>query len=119
MNFNLNSIEANAVQNRIAHELMRVPKDDNDLFERELLVFYQARDDLKAKTGDKGVIDRLSKRPVKLLFASEEVKQSVLERKENIFRLLFVVDVRSHKLDDRTVAYTVYRVHEVFEKSDD
>lgn len=119
MNFNLNSIEANAIQNRIAHELARVPKDDDDFFEKELLLFYQARDDPKAQTGDKGVIDRLSKRPVKLLFASEEVKRQILDRKENIFRLIFVVDVRAHKLDGRTVAYTVYRVHEVFEKPED
>jgi hypothetical protein len=117
MNFGLTSIEANAVQNAIGRQTMLRPDDiEQDFFEREALFFYQTRDDVKAQTGDKGVIERFSDKPVKLLFASEEVKRAVLEVEENIFRLVFIVDVRVHKVSGRVAAYTVYRVHERFDK---
>jgi hypothetical protein len=88
----------------------------NDFFEDEALYFYQSRDDAKAKTGDKGIIERFSSKPVKVRFASDDIKRKILDMEENIFRRVFIVDVRVHKVGDRVAGYTLYNVRDWFEK---
>ena len=117
LQFGYNSLEANAIQNRISREISLSPGNATEtVFERETLYFRQARDDVKSQTGDKGIIERFSTRPVKLLFASENIKNDILNLKDNIFHKAFIVDGKVHIAEGKPVAYTIYKIHEIVDR---
>ena len=69
--------------------------------------------------GDKGVIERISRKPVKVLFPSETIKAELLDTEVNPFRLLFVVDVEVETVGDVVAAYKILSVHENFERPEE
>lgn len=113
---NITSAEANAIQNRIARSLNKIPEIKDTRFRKEILTLYQARDDARARTGDKGRIEKFSPRPLKLLFANEEAKRAILEGSENPFRLAFVVDGEVVFVDGKPAVFKIFRVHDHFER---
>ena len=66
--------------------------------------------------GDKGIIEIVSKLPVKLLFTSEEIKKGILTAPENPFQRVFVVDVEVKTLDHKPALYKVLALKDSFEK---
>jgi hypothetical protein len=65
------------------------------------------RGDTKAKSGDKGVIESVSKSPVKIWFASEEIKRGILDAAENPFQRMFIVDVEVKTVNDKPALYKI------------
>jgi hypothetical protein len=82
----------------------------------ELLVLAQIRDVPKSKTGDRGIIESISKLDIKLLFTSEEIKRDILEAPENPFQKAFIVDVEVKTLDDKPALYKILAVKESFDR---
>src|SRR5207247_539076 len=58
VNINLNSTEANAVQNRIRRYRDRLPDTLTGIHHDQVFFWYQVRDDSAAKPGDRGIIPR-------------------------------------------------------------
>ncbi len=77
---------------------------------------YQARDAKSSDSGNLGHIDRYSNKPLKLRFANEEVRLDVMEREENVFHLVFMVDGKVIMAEGRPVAYLINHVSDAFEK---
>ena len=113
---NLNVMEANAVQNSARLEIEKIKAPLAGDHDGVVLYFFQTRDDTRSDTGDKAIIERFSKSPVKTKFATEEAKVRVLGLASNIFHHAFVVDVRIETIDDKPVLYTILRVHDVIDK---
>lgn len=63
---------------------------------------------------DRGIIEKFSKTPKKLISVDENFKKDVLDSNENAFRYGYVVDVEVTKIGDRVLAYRILKYHEKF-----
>ena len=115
----LNSIEANAVQNGLRRQIDAIPETITGIHRDQVLYWYQVRADLAAKPGDKAIIERFSRRPVKVRFSSDEVKQVMLDREDNPFHKVYVVDVDVTVLGGKPVLYKVLEVKDAFDPDED
>lgn len=109
----LGVMEANAIQNSVRRELDQLREPVAGYHDDVVLYLFQTRDDTKSETGDKAIIERFGKSPVRTRFATEEAKAKVLGIPNNIFRNAFLVDVRVDTIEDKPVLFTVLRVKEV------
>ncbi len=116
--FHVSSLEANAVQNGIRRRVEALPQTRNGKHEDQVLAFHQVRDDAADKPGDRAIIERIDRRPVKVRFASNEVKDALLDTPENLFKRLFVVDVDVTEVGGRPVLYRVLVVKDSFDRPD-
>jgi len=119
--FNISSLEANAVQNVIdkAIKELKVPELANDIKTKVLLKWWQTRTDVKAKAGNKGVIDELSDKPMNITFEDENLNEEMLHKDYNPNETVYVVDVKLQTVSGKLVAYKVVKLHETFEIEDD
>lgn len=86
-----------------------------DVYTRVVMGIYQLRSDMNVNTGNKAVIDSISKNKVGLFFESDELKLEVLASERNPINYAYVVDVSVQRLENRIVAYKVLKLHEVIE----
>ena len=108
----LNSLEANALQNSVKRYLgAQLPatmvKPD------EVMTLEQVKNSAKSRTGDRGIIETISDRAVKLQFLSDESKRKVLELHENPFQCAFLVDVEVRSAGGKPVLYRILDVKDV------
>jgi hypothetical protein len=115
IHYHYNSQEANAVQNS-ARRYLGPTLPDNKILHDELLVLAQIRGVPKSKTGDRGIIENISKADVKLLFTSEQIKRDILEAPENPFQQAFIVDVEVKTIDDKPALYKILAVKDSFDR---
>jgi hypothetical protein len=113
VNLTLGSTDANAIQNRIRRSLDRLPDRMTGVHSDQVLYWYQVRDDSADKPGDRAVIPRINPKPVKVQFSSEAV---MIDRPENPFRLLYIVDVDVTEIDNKPVLYKVLGVKDTMER---
>ena len=114
--FHISSLQANAVQNSIRRQIEALPETRSGRYEDQVLAIYQVRDDAADKPGDRAIIERIDRRPVKLRFASDEVKDALLDTPENLFKRLFIVDVDVTEVGGRPVLYRVLAVKDSFDR---
>lgn len=115
---NLNSQEANTVQRGAERLINRLPDRSDSKLIKDLLVFYQTRADTKSTSGDRGIIEKYSPKPLKVIFMSPEAKKAVLDVAGNIYHQIFVVDGEVEIINGKPVAYKIVQIHETFEKPD-
>jgi hypothetical protein len=113
--FYYNSEQANAVQNS-ARRYLGPALPNNTIRQDELLVLAQIRGVPKSKTGDRGIIESISKSDVKLLFTSEEIKREILDAPDNPFQKVFIVDVDVKTLGDKPALYKILAVKDSFDR---
>jgi hypothetical protein len=107
---------ANIIQNQI-RRLYRPELPISLDLRSEPLTLFQMRDDPRGKAGDRGIIERLSSKPVKLQFMNEEAKRRVLEV-EYPFRKIFLIDGEVGTADGRPAVYKIYYVRDVIDRDD-
>lgn len=114
VHFHMPSERANAAQNGVRRFLGNRPPVTG-VHHDQLLTLAQVRGDTKARAGDFGVIEQFSDKPVKLRFASEEVKASLLEV-PHPFDMVFVVDCEVMTVEGKPAQYKIYVVKDAFPK---
>lgn len=115
IHFHYNSQQANAVQNS-ARRYLGPTLPASQIMHDELLTLHQVRGDAKSRSGDRGVIESISRSPVRLWFTSEEIKKGILESPDNPFQRIFLVDVEVKTADGRPGLYKVLALKDSFEK---
>jgi hypothetical protein len=80
-----------------------------------LLTLQQVRGIASSQVGDRGVIEEVWPTPVKLTFASEEVKKRVLEQPFP-FESIFVVDVEVKASEGKPALYRILTVKDAFQR---
>ena len=115
MHFHYTSQEANAAQNS-ARRYLGPTLPANQTLRDELLTLHQVRGDSKSRSGDRGIIESISKAPVKLLFSSEDIKKGILDSPENPFQRVFVVDVDVKTVDGKPALYKVLALKDSFDR---
>lgn len=114
--YTVNYLESNAIQNGINREIESRNEPGRTVLTKELMYWYQAKNDPTATTGDRVVIETISKRPVKVIFDDDGMKAKILADTHNLFRLAYVVDVEVQTIDGIPSAFKVMRVHESFDR---
>lgn len=112
VNVNLNSIQANAVQNRAKRKLKELVEPVCGGHERVVLYWYRTTNDAKKTTGDRAIIESISNRAVKTE-ATAEVKAKLMWGDENPLKQAFIVDVMVETIKGVPALYKVYAVHEI------
>jgi hypothetical protein len=96
-NFTINSTEANAIQNEISRKIEQLDSPEDHVHRRKVMYWYQAKFDPQSETGNRAIIDDLSKKSMKVIFESNAVKDAMLHPPEHFNKqwheLAYVVDV--------------------------
>lgn len=115
--FNINSIESNAIQNKVSDQLslMNVAQQTN--FNKVLFYWYQARSDFESKAGFTGIIESITAKPLKVIFADDDFKIEMLGKDNmNPFNFAFTVDVLVETLEGKPFAYKILKIHESYHR---
>jgi hypothetical protein len=110
-----NSQQANAAQNS-ARRYLGPPIPTTEVRHDVLLRLHQVRGGVSSKVGDLGIIEEISRSPVKLSFASEETKRKILEQPFP-FESIFVVDVEVKASEGKPALYRILAVKDAFQRS--
>lgn len=114
----LNSLEAKAAQNTARRDIERLGEAGSALHENVVLYWYQARDDKRATTGDKGIIEQISHKPIRVRWANDGIKAQLLHGEENPFKQAYIVDVLVQTIQGRPAVYVVLEVHDKFPRDE-
>lgn len=114
---NVNSVEANALQNKFKQEIkdIALPVPLEGVKERVLFYWSQAKSDINSKTGDKGIIESIAPNELKVIFGSDGIKEQMIKGETNPFTHAFVVDVTVDTVKGKPTVYKILKVHEIID----
>lgn len=111
----INSSDAVKAQEKIRYELEKFDEPDDNTHIMKVMTWYQTKFDLNSNTGDRAIIEQISKKPLKVVFENQAVKTAILEGNEEFDKpwheLAYLVDVVVQTVRDVPKVYTVIRVH--------
>lgn len=114
--FIINSEQANAAQNAIRREIGRLDEPDDHVQRKRVMVWYQTKFDADSPTGDRAVIESISKSPVKVIFENNAVKKAMLggdiRFKKQWHELAYIVDVRVQTVQGVPKVYTIINYYD-------
>lgn len=113
---NFNSLEANAAQNAAKRQMDLMKEPVSGFKDKVVLYWYQARNETGNQTGDKSIIESVSKFPVKTIFKNDSIKAEIISGPENIFQMMYIVDVVVETVDERPVLYKIQHIYEKMKK---
>lgn len=111
-NFNIDASTGGDIVRNANHLLARLPGEDQR-FENEPMALYQLRD---ARAGDLGFIDRFERRPRRLTFANDGVKDAILHGEARPFDVFFFVSGVVKTARGEVASYHIERIDGVTEK---
>lgn len=110
-NFFINSHEANIAQNQIRRELVKMDEPEDHVQRKRVMTWYQTKFDDESPTGDRAVIETITKAPVKVVFENNAVKKAMLSGDKKFGKqwheLAYIVDVRVQTIRGVPKVYTV------------
>ncbi|MDR7102977.1 hypothetical protein [Croceicoccus sp. BE223] len=110
-NVYIDSMKAGDIVRNVTHLMAAMPGDD-ERFKAEPLALYQLRD---ARAGDLGYIDRFDKRPKRLIFANDSVKDEIIHG-ERPFDMFFFVSGVVRTAGGEVASYYIESIDGVTEK---
>ena len=119
VSLNIRSQEASAIQNNIAHALKEQKKSIAGHYENVVMYWSQARNDMRAKPGDKAIIESISKSAVKIGFSNDNLKKRMLFDVAHPFEKAFIVDVWVETIHDKPVLYVVDEYRGLLDRDDE
>lgn len=111
--FGSDNQESNALQNSVNREvnIRKEQEVEERVYEGVLLQLSQLNKD---KSADYGTIEKISPKPMKLLFNEDDKGLLTMETEENPFQWLYWVDVRTRVVGGKVKAYEILKVRERF-----
>jgi hypothetical protein len=114
--FFVNSEQANAAQNTIRREIGLLNEPDDHTQRKQVMTWYQTKFDEKSQTGNKAVIERISKSPVKVIFENGAVKRALMAGDQRFSKpwneLAYIVDVTVQTVQGIPKVYTVINYYD-------
>lgn len=114
--FFINSDQANAAQNAIRREISNLNEPDDHMQRKRIMTWYQTKFDDSSQTGNKAVIEAISKTPVKVIFENNAVKKALMADeprfKKPWHELAYIVDVRVQTIQGVPKVYTIINYYE-------
>ncbi len=113
--FFIDSQQANAAQNAIQRHISQLEEPNEHIHKNRVMCWYQTKFDSDSHTGDKATIEDISKKPLKVIFENNTVKESMLAGDSRFdkpwHKLAFVVDVEVQTINGQPKAYTILKYH--------
>jgi len=113
--FFITSQDANAAQNSIKRQLEALESPNDHVHRRKVMYWYQTKFDDTSHTGDKAIIEDISKRPVKVIFENNAVKDAMVTGDERFQKpwqkLAYIVDVEVQTIGGESKLYTILRYY--------
>lgn len=114
--FIFNSHQANEAQNSIRRLMDEVDASEDHIHRRKVMTWYQTRFDSQSDTGDKAVIEDITKKAVKVIFENNAVKSAMLKGDVRFHKpwneLAYIVDVRIQTVRGLPKLYEIIKYHE-------
>lgn len=112
----INSEQANAAQNAIRREIGLLDEPDDHMQRKRVMTWYQTKFDDSSQTGNKAVIESISKSPVKVIFENKAVKKALMAGNPQLNKpwneLAYIVDVKVQTVQGIPKVYTVINYYE-------
>lgn len=112
---NYNSQESNAIQNQAIRQIEAAKEPEQQRFNKRLMYWYAATRGKPSKSSDKAIIETISKKPLPVFIEDPEVKQQMMEGRENPFVVGFYVDVELLLLRGEVRGYNIVKLHGIIE----
>ena|SRR3990167_1897177 len=113
--FSINSTEANAIQNEISRKIELLDQPEDHIHRQKVMYWYQAKFDPQSETGNKAIIDDISRKALKVLFENNAVKESMLHPSDTFTKqwheLAYVVDVEVQTVRGEPKIYKVLKYY--------
>lgn len=116
VNFNFNSMEANAIQNGILREKEKLKEPEKRKETKVLFYWDSAKYDDKSKSIDRGFIDSIHGSALKVIFDDPTTKSKMLDIEENPFHLAYIVDVEVLEIKNTPSVFKILSLHDSFSK---
>lgn len=114
--FFINSTDAEKAQLSINNKLRELEEPNDHIQRKKVMVWYQTKFDRESHTGDKVVIEAISKKPVKVVFENNSVKEKMLKGDSRFDKpwheLAYLVDIEIQTINDVPKLYTILRYFE-------
>lgn len=116
--FTINSLDANAIQNEISRKVEKLDSPEDHVYRKKIMYWYQAKFDPSSETGNRAIIDDISKSSMKVIFENNAVKDAMLHPPERFKKqwheLAYVVDVEVETVRGVPKMYKVLRYHQEY-----
>ena len=116
VNFNFNSVEANAIQNGILKEKEKLKEPEKRKETKVLFYWDSAKYDDKSKAIDRGFIDSIHGSALKVIFEDPTTKSKMLDIEENPFHVAYIVDVEVLEIKGTPSVFKILALHDSFAK---
>jgi len=116
VNINLNSLEANAIQNGINKEKQELKEPEKKTHKKVLFYWDSAKYDEKSKSMDRGFVDSLYSNSLRVIFENQDIKSKMLDTESNPFHSCFLVDLEILTVQKTPNIYKINCLHESFPK---
>jgi len=102
--FNINSNDANAAQNKIRKLLGELEDPIDVTYKKKVMTWYQAKFDDTSQTGNKAKIESISKKPLKVVFDNDKIKEEMFSQGSQFgvawHKLAYIVDVQIQTINE-------------------
>lgn len=113
---NIGSQDAERVSAFVRHRLESLRESKpSGLKESVLLYWFQTRNAVNNKAGDRAMIDSIWSEPVNVRFATDELKRMMVLEADNPYQHGYIVDVNVMTVNDKPVLYQVERLLDVID----
>jgi hypothetical protein len=108
---------ASFVHDGAKREIALLSKRKAGIHEKVVLRWYQARNDPRSKSGDRGIVESIQRSSVRVLFMNASVKAKMLSGIRNPFKQAYLVDVAVETVQDKPVLYRILDFHEIIKQT--
>lgn len=109
--FFINSDQANVAQNTIRKEIGILGEPDDHIRRKCVMTWYQTKFDETSQTGNKAIIESITKSPVKVIFENGAVKKALMAGDSRFNKawheLAYIVDVKVQTVQGAPKVYTI------------
>lgn len=106
----LNTNEARAAQNMID----RLTANDKSAGVQTNMVMRWQQANSSPK-GNKGIVESISGEPIRVVFASDDIHQSMIELDKNPFHHAYLVDIDVQTVNGKPALYKITKLHDIIE----
>lgn len=113
--FNIESKDANIIQNQATKQIEALKEPEQKRFNKRLMYWYAATRGKPSKTSDKAIIETVSPKPMPVFIEDPEIKQKMMDGKDNPFLIGFMVDVELLIVRGEVRGYSILHLHGALE----
>lgn len=112
-NCTFNYLECNSGQNQMQKEIVYLKSEVplNMTYKRVLMKVEQMRTNMNKDSGNKAIVDCISKKALPVLFQNDSLKNVIL-KETNPAKTAYFVDIEVQTISGKTVAYKVLELHD-------